>query len=158
MKPKSQPWFEGARRWLAQNRQPEAPARRSRASQSPHLPTTSVSSFNPALPEDASLIVAAELRDQFNGLHDDIQARATQTALTAAVNSLNADIATRATVAQVDSAVTTAISGTSNNSNGVSTLNMSADVSYNQWQLQQVADKIDELIQALRRGAGGKRQ
>jgi hypothetical protein len=44
-----------------------------------------------------------------------------------------------------------AISGTSNNSNGVSTLGQGADGSYNQSQMQDVLNKLDELINALRR-------
>jgi hypothetical protein len=44
-----------------------------------------------------------------------------------------------------------AISGTSNNSNGVSTLGQGADGSYNQSQMQDVLNKLDELINAPRR-------
>ncbi|MEQ1851093.1 MAG: hypothetical protein ABMA01_05805 [Chthoniobacteraceae bacterium] len=41
--------------------------------------------------------------------------------------------------------------GTSNNSNGVGTLGQSADAGYNQSQMQTLLDKVDELINALRR-------
>jgi hypothetical protein len=44
-----------------------------------------------------------------------------------------------------------AISGTSNNSNGVGTLGQGASGGYDQNQMQNVLDKIDELINALRR-------
>ena len=44
-----------------------------------------------------------------------------------------------------------AIQTTSTNSNSVSTLNQQADGNYNFSQLQQVMDKLDELINALRR-------
>jgi len=44
-----------------------------------------------------------------------------------------------------------AIAATSNNSNGVATLSQSADGSYNQTQTQDILNKLDELIQALRR-------
>ena len=44
-----------------------------------------------------------------------------------------------------------AISGTSNNSNNVSTLGMGADGGYNPSQMQDVINKVDELINALRR-------
>jgi hypothetical protein len=44
-----------------------------------------------------------------------------------------------------------AISGTSNNTNGVSTLGQGADSSYNQSQMQDLINKVDELINALRR-------
>jgi hypothetical protein len=49
--------------------------------------------------------------------------------------------------AQLDSA----ISGTSNNTNAVSTLGQSADGSYNPNQIQDLINKVDELINALRR-------
>ena len=39
----------------------------------------------------------------------------------------------------------------SNNSNGVSTLNQGADSNYNPGQMQEVLNKLDELINALRR-------
>ncbi len=41
--------------------------------------------------------------------------------------------------------------GTSNNSNGVGTLGQGADSSYNQSQMQDLINKVDELINALRR-------
>jgi hypothetical protein len=44
-----------------------------------------------------------------------------------------------------------AISGTSNNSNGVSTMGIAADGSYNPGQIQDLINKVDELINALRR-------
>jgi hypothetical protein len=47
--------------------------------------------------------------------------------------------------------LTNAISGTSNNSNNVSTLGMGADGSYNPSQMQDLINKVDELINALRR-------
>ena len=43
------------------------------------------------------------------------------------------------------------LSQSSANSNGVSTLNQSADGTYNPAQLQALLDKMDELINALRR-------
>ncbi|MEQ1747800.1 MAG: hypothetical protein ABL974_00145 [Prosthecobacter sp.] len=49
--------------------------------------------------------------------------------------------------AQLDNA----ISGTSNNTNGVSTLGQSADFNYNQSQMQDVLNKLDEFLNAARR-------
>jgi hypothetical protein len=43
------------------------------------------------------------------------------------------------------------IAGTSDYSNGVGTMGQSAKGSYNQCQTQQVLDKLDELINELRR-------
>ena len=47
--------------------------------------------------------------------------------------------------------LSSAIAGTSSNSNGVNTLNQPADANYNQAQMQDVLSKLDELILALRR-------
>ncbi len=44
-----------------------------------------------------------------------------------------------------------AISGSSNNSNAVGQMSLSVDPVYSQSQMQQMADKLDELILALRR-------
>jgi len=51
----------------------------------------------------------------------------------------------------VSNAISQALQGTSNNSNAVGQMSISADGSYNPTQLQQVMDKLDELILALRR-------
>jgi hypothetical protein len=51
----------------------------------------------------------------------------------------------------LNSAVTTAVNATSNNSNAVPVLGLIADGTYNQVQMQQIADKLDELISVLRR-------
>jgi hypothetical protein len=48
-------------------------------------------------------------------------------------------------------AINTAASASSNNSNAVGQMSLSVDPSYNQAQMQQMADKLDELILALRR-------
>ena len=67
------------------------------------------------------------MRDQLNGLNDDIQQRATQGDLSAA------------------------IAGTSTNSNTVGTFGMAVSNPPTQAEVQTVADKLDELINALRR-------
>ncbi len=138
-----------------------------------------VGAFDPALPEDGALIIAEVLRDQFNALNDDIQNRATsadlnnavsalearieervtETELNDAVNGLNAAIDQRVTQAQlnaamstaVDNAVSTVMPQTSANSNQVGVLSEQAYAFYDQYQFQEVIDKIDELINALRR-------
>ena len=83
--------------------------------------------YDPAKPAASSPISSAEMRAQLIALHDDIQQRATQGDLGAA------------------------IAGTSNNTNAVGTLGQGADGSYNQSQMQAVLDKLDELINAMRR-------
>ena len=53
--------------------------------------------------------------------------------------------------AEVANVVSLGIQGTSNNSNAVGQMSMSADTAYNQAQVQALMDKMDELILALRR-------
>ena len=107
--------------------------------------------FDPTLPQAGTEIDAEPIRDNFNALNNDIQTRATETQLNDAVTTLNAAISTRTTMDDVNTAVSSAISGTSNNSNNVSPLGMYADANYNSGQFQDVINKIDELIAALRR-------
>ena len=83
--------------------------------------------FDPSKPADHTPLASAEMRSQ--------------------LTSLNADIQQRASLGDLNNA----ISGTSSNSNGVSTLNQIANGGYDQSQMQQVLDKIDELINSLRR-------
>lgn len=52
---------------------------------------------------------------------------------------------------QIESnAIANALQQTSNNSNGVGKLGQGADGSYNQSQMQDLINKVDELINALR--------
>lgn len=95
--------------------------------------------FNPALPADHSPLSSSEMRLQLNSLNTDIQTRVTQAVLNTAMNNA------------ISSAVATTLPSTSNNSNAVTTLNQGAQSAYDQSQMQQVLDKIDELINALRR-------
>ena len=83
--------------------------------------------FDPTKPATNSPLASAEMRAQLTALFGGIQQRATP-----------ADIAV-------------AIAGTSNNSNGVATLNEVASGGYDQNQMQDVLNKLDELINALRR-------
>jgi hypothetical protein len=87
--------------------------------------------FDPTKPANNSPNSSAEMRSQ--------------------LTSLNADIQQRATFNDLNNAIANALAQTSNNSNGVSTLGQSADGSYQQWQMQMLFDKLDELINALRR-------
>jgi len=87
--------------------------------------------FDPTKPANNSPASSAEMRSQLTSLNTDIQQRAT-------INDLN-------------NAIANALAQTSNNSNGVSTMGQSADGSYQQWQMQMLFDKMDELINALRR-------
>lgn len=87
--------------------------------------------FDPTKPANNSPNSSAEMRSQ--------------------LTSLNADIQQRVTAAQVAIDISNALQQTSSNSNAVGTLGQGADGSYNQSQMQQVLDKLDELINALRR-------
>ena len=79
-------------------------------------------SYDPSKPATNSPLSSAEMRSQFTGLNQ------------AMIDALNG-----------------AISTTSGNSNGVATLGQGASGGYDQNQMQNVLDKIDELINALRR-------
>lgn len=83
--------------------------------------------FDPSKPANNSPASSAEMREQLTSLNADIQQRATFTDLS------------------------NAIANTSNNSNNVSPLGQGADGSYNQSQMQDLINKVDELITALRR-------
>ncbi|MFO1439825.1 MAG: hypothetical protein U1F81_15995 [Verrucomicrobiaceae bacterium] len=87
--------------------------------------------FDPTKPANNAPLSSAEMRSQ--------------------LTSLNAEIQQRATTNDLNNAIANALAQTSNNSNGVSTLGQSADGSYQQWQMQMLFDKLDELINALRR-------
>ncbi len=87
--------------------------------------------FNPSLPADNSPLSSQEMRGQLTALNTDIQQRAT-------VNNMNSGLAA-------------VLSQTSNNTNGVATLNETADGAYNATQMQAALDKIDELINTARR-------
>lgn len=87
--------------------------------------------FDPTKPANNSPNSSAEMRSQ--------------------LTSLNADIQQRATITDLSNAIASALNQTSENSNSVSTMGQSADSSYQQWQMQMLFDKLDELITALRR-------
>jgi hypothetical protein len=83
--------------------------------------------YDPTKPANNAPLSSAEMRSQ--------------------LTSLNAEIQQRATFADLANG----ISGTSSNSNAVGTLSQGADGNYNQTQMQDVLNKLDELITALRR-------
>ena len=83
--------------------------------------------FDPTKPATNAPLASAEMRAQLTALFADIQQRATPTEI--------AD----------------AIAGTSSNSNAVGNLGLEADSAYNQGQMQEVMNKLDELINTLRR-------
>ena len=87
--------------------------------------------FDPTYPPANADIESAPLRDQFN--------------------SLNADIQTRITDPQLALAIVNALQQTSANSNAVGQLGISADPNYSQSQMQDLINKLDELIATLRR-------
>lgn len=83
--------------------------------------------FDPTKPANNSPLNAAEMRGQLTALNTDIQTRATQAQLAGEIG------------------------GTSANSNGVGTLGMAVSDPPTQSEVQAIADKLDELINALRR-------
>lgn len=89
--------------------------------------------FDPSKPANNSPASIAEMRSQHTSLTADIQQRAT-------INDLNNAIA-----------IANALQQTSNKSNGVGTLVQGDTGGYDQHEMQNVLDKIDKLINALRR-------
>ena len=87
--------------------------------------------FDPSKPANNAPASSAEMRSQ--------------------LTSLNADIQQRATFNDLNNAIANALAQTSANSNGVGTLGIGADGGYNQQQMQDLINKVDELINALRR-------
>jgi hypothetical protein len=134
--------------------------------------------YDPNIPQAGTEIDAVQMRAQLNGLKTLIDVVPTITsAQVDAVTTLPAgDPATvsasvigtvlhlsfgipegpsgppgEVTQAELDTAVSDTLSQTSNNSNAVSALSETADTSYNQPQIQNLMNKVDELINALRR-------
>ena len=127
--------------------------------------------FDPSIPAPNAEATSAMFRGQFNGLKDLIDAVPTITsavvdnvntlpagdpaAVTASISGgvlhLSFGIPTgppgEVTQALLDDAIQT----TSANSNSVNQLNATADISYQSSQMQEVMNKLDELIWALRR-------
>lgn len=83
--------------------------------------------FDPSLPADNALIVADELRNQFTGLQTNIQAKANED-----------DCVGRLMLSAVNPA-------------GVDALGLTVSNPPTQAEVQSIADKLDELIAALKR-------
>ena len=134
--------------------------------------------FDPNLPQAGTEIDAVQMRSQLNGLKDLIdaisnitsaQVDSTTTLNPSAPASVGLSVignmlhftfgipagqtGPQGEVSNADlaNAISNALSGTSNNTNGVGSLGQIADPNYNQTQMQAMMDKLDELIQALRR-------
>jgi len=89
--------------------------------------------FDPAKPANGEDLDAVLVRNQFNALKALIDAQAAQ-------------------IASLQAQLNAAIAGTSNNSNAVANLSLSiANNPPQQFEVQPIADKLDELIAALRR-------
>ena len=96
--------------------------------------------FNPTKPAFGSPDSSAEMRDQLNALKALIDAQA------ALIASLSAQLA------DVPNQIAAAIAATSSNSNGVAALSLFINNNPpQQSDVQPIADKVDELINMLRR-------
>ncbi len=84
--------------------------------------------FDTTLPVDHSPIVAAELRNQFNGLNDILTAFPSMSDIYDVI-----------------------VPNCAANANGVATLGLTVSNPPTQAEVQAIADKLDELINALRR-------
>ncbi len=134
--------------------------------------------FDPTKPANNSPNSSAEMRSQLTGLKALIDAIPTITAAQVdGVNTLPPGTPANANLSVVGNtlhftfdmpqgdsgpmgevstndmniAISNALSNTSNNTNGVGTLGQSADSSYNQMQMQDVLNKLDEFLTAARR-------
>ena len=96
--------------------------------------------FDPSLPAAGAKLQSQVVRDQLN-------------ALKALIDDLAAQLAgANSAIATLQSQLGSAVAGTSSNSNGVGTLGLSiGNNPPQQWEVQPIADKMDELINALRR-------
>jgi len=108
--------------------------------------------FDPNLPSDNSLVSSSELRDQFTGLSDNIGSAAADANanLSTAVSTLSDQIndATVNLETEMNNAIqtqTAALPG------GVLALNLVVSNPPTQAQVQAIADKLDELLNVLRR-------
>jgi len=108
-------------------------------------------SYDPNFPPHGADLISAEFRAQFNALKqllDDLDAGKLSLAdFSAAFGNLNAVVQGKAS----QSDLTTAIAGTSSNSNAIPVLAMSVSDPPLQGQVQSIANKVDDLINALRR-------
>ncbi|MEQ1862543.1 MAG: hypothetical protein ABMA13_21700 [Chthoniobacteraceae bacterium] len=89
--------------------------------------------FDPTKPAPGDDLDAVLVRDQLNALKALIDAQAAQ-------------------IADLQAQITAAIAGSSSNTNAVATLNLTINNNPpQQWEVQPIADKLDELINAQRR-------
>ena len=130
--------------------------------------------FDPNLPQENTALDAVQMRAQLNGLKTFIDAILTVTAAQVdATNTLPPGNPASVNLSVIGNTLhftfnipqgeigppgevtfndlNSAISGTSNNTNNVGTLNQSADSNYNQQQMQDVLNKLDEFLNAARR-------
>ena len=103
--------------------------------------------YDPNIPATNAEATSAMFRGQFQGLKDLIDA------VPAGPPGPEGPIGPpgEVTTAALDAAMADVTAGTSNNSNAVAMLGETADISYNQPQIQNLINKVDELINALRR-------
>ena len=112
--------------------------------------------FDPTYPPTNALIESAPLRGQFNGLKDLIDA------IPAGPPGPEGPVGPQGpagpqgppgevTPTDLNNAELNMLSQSSANSNGVNTLGQTADGTYSASQMQDVINKLDELINALRR-------
>lgn len=96
--------------------------------------------FDPTKPTPGDDLDAVLIRNQLNALKALIDAQAAQIAAQAAQ------------IADLQAQITAAIAGSSSNTNAVATLNLTIGNSPTQnYDVQPIADKLDELINAQRR-------
>ena len=105
--------------------------------------------FDPNIPQAGTEIDAVQMRSQLNGLKDLIDAVPAGPPGPEGAQGPPGPAGPPGEVTTV--ALDAAIATTSSNSNAVATLGETADSSYNQPQMQNLINKMDELITILRR-------
>ena len=108
--------------------------------------------FNPNLPIEASPLDAAEMRNQFNGLKDEIDARATNDQLNDVSTNLLADLDQKASTAALTDGLNTLTAQTPSNVDGVEALALTVSDPPTQAEMQAVVDRLNDLITGLHRG------
>jgi|JI6StandDraft_1071083.scaffolds.fasta_scaffold01395_3 hypothetical protein len=113
--------------------------------------------YDPSFPADGVLIESLPFRDQFHGLKDLIDAVPAGPPGPEGAQGPPGPAGPPGEVTTVDlnnaisAALTAAAADSSANSNAVSLLGETADSSYNQPQIQNLINKVDELLTAMRR-------
>ena len=108
--------------------------------------------FDPNFPPHGAGLISADWRNQFNGLKDEIDARATNDQLNDVSTNLLADLDQKASTAALNDGLNTLTAQTPNNVDGVDALALTVSDPPTQAEMQAVVDRLNDLITGLHRG------